>query len=81
MCAVYAKDYTTKELMATFIANDLEDGLGVIVGANLPVPRAGVLLAHLTHGPNMRIILSMMRCFFSVSMYLRNTEAGSSFGS
>ena len=58
MSVKYAKDYTTKELMAAFIANDLEDGLGVIVGANLPVPRAGVLLAHLTHGPNMRIVLS-----------------------
>lgn len=58
MSVHYAKDYTTKELMAAFIANDLEDGLGAIAGANLPVPRAGVLLAHLTHGPNMRIILS-----------------------
>lgn len=53
-----AQNYTTKELMAAFIARDLEDGLGVAVGANLLVPRAGVLLAHLTHGPNMRIILS-----------------------
>lgn len=47
--------------MAAFIANDLEDGIGVLVGANLPVPRAGVLLAHLTHGPNMRIIISFTR--------------------
>ncbi len=57
----HAKDYTTKELIAAFIANDLEDGLGVLVGANLPVPRAGVLLAHLTHGPNMRVIISFTR--------------------
>ncbi len=57
----YAKDYTVKELVAAFIANDLQDGVGTIVGANLPVPRAGVLLAHLTHGPNMRIIISFTR--------------------
>jgi glutaconate CoA-transferase subunit B len=58
---VVAADYSTQELMATFIANDLEDGIGVMVGANLPVPRAGVLLAHLTHGPNMRVTLSLTR--------------------
>jgi glutaconate CoA-transferase subunit B len=57
----YAQDYTVKELIAAFIANDLEDGVGVLVGANLPIPRAGVLLAHLTHAPNMRIIVSFTR--------------------
>ena len=51
-------DYTTKELIAAFIARDLHDGEFVVVGANLPVPRAGVLLAHLHHGPNMWIGLS-----------------------
>ena len=51
-------DYTTKELIAAFIARDLHDGEFVVVGANLPVPRAGVLLAHLDHGPNMWIGLS-----------------------
>ena len=51
-------DYTTKELMAAFIARDLVDGEYTVVGANLPVPRAGVLLAHLHHGPNMVIGLS-----------------------
>jgi glutaconate CoA-transferase subunit B len=56
-----ATEYTTPELVAAFIANDLEDGIGVMVGANLPIPRAGVLLAHLTHGPNMRVTLSMTR--------------------
>src|SRR5437588_224446 len=30
-----------KEVMATVIAHDLEDGDWVEVGANLPVPRAG----------------------------------------
>ena len=36
---------TTKEIMATALARDLQDGEWVEVGANLPVPRAGVLLA------------------------------------
>ena len=51
-------DYTTAELIAAFLARDLHDGEFVVVGANLPVPRAGVLLAHLPHGPNMWIGLS-----------------------
>src|SRR4029077_5391585 len=29
--------------------------------ANLPVPRAGVLLAHLTHGPNMTVMIAMTK--------------------
>lgn len=51
-------DYTTKELIAAYLARDLDDGEFIIVGANLPVPRAGVLLAHLHHGPNMIIGIS-----------------------
>ena len=34
-----------KELMATFIARDITDGEEVFVGTNLPVIRAGALLA------------------------------------
>lgn len=58
--------FTRSELIASFIANDLPDGLWVNVGANLAVPRAGVLLAHLTHAPNLRVHLSLTR------VYLRN---------
>lgn len=54
------------EMMATVIAHDLRDGEWVEVGANLPVPRAGALLAHLTHGPNMNVMLGMTKA------YLRN---------
>jgi glutaconate CoA-transferase subunit B len=54
-------DFTTKELMACVMARDLEDGLGVPVGANLPVPRAAVLLAHVMRGPNMLVLLSWTR--------------------
>jgi len=52
-----------KEVMATVIANDLEDGQWVEVGANLPVPRAGALLAHLMHGPNMTVMLAMTKAY------------------
>jgi glutaconate CoA-transferase, subunit B len=52
-----------KEVMATVIANDLRDGEWVEVGANLPVPRAGALLAHLTHGPNMTVMLAMTKAY------------------
>jgi len=46
---------STNEIIATVIARDLVDGERVFVGTNLPVLRAGVLLAHLHHGPNMRV--------------------------
>jgi glutaconate CoA-transferase, subunit B len=50
-----AADYTTKELMAAFVASEIRDDETVSVGASLPVPRAGILLAHLTHAPNLKV--------------------------
>jgi glutaconate CoA-transferase subunit B len=52
---------TNKEIMATVLARDLADGEWVEVGANLPVPRAGVLLAHLLWGPNMTVMIAMTK--------------------
>ena len=52
---------TTREIMATVLARDLVDGEWVEVGANLPVPRAGVLLAHLMWGPNMTVMIAMTK--------------------
>lgn len=52
---------TVKEVMATFIARDITDGEEVFVGTNLPVIRAGALLAHLHHGPNMRVMIAHTR--------------------
>lgn len=52
---------STKEIMATFLARDIADGEEIFVGTNLPVIRAGVLLAHLHHGPNMRVMLAHTR--------------------
>jgi len=56
-----ATQATAKEIMATVLARDLVDGEWVEVGANLPVPRAGVLLAHLTHGANMSVMIAMTK--------------------
>ena len=47
---------SVKELMATFLARDMTDGEEIFVGTNLPVIRAAALLAHLHHGPNMRVM-------------------------
>jgi glutaconate CoA-transferase subunit B len=52
---------SVKEIQAAFISRDIKDGEWAEVGANLPVPRAGVLLAHLTHGPNMKILFSLTK--------------------
>ncbi len=54
---------TAKEIMAATIAHGLRDGQWVEVGANLPVPRAGALLAHLTHGPNMTVMIAMTKAY------------------
>ena len=60
---------TVKEIMATVLARDLVDGEWVEVGANLPVPRAGVLLAHLLWGPNMTVMIAMTKANVSVPMW------------
>lgn len=56
-----AQTASVKEIMATVLARDLADGEWVEVGANLPVPRAGVLLAHLLWGPNMTVMIAMTK--------------------
>jgi glutaconate CoA-transferase subunit B len=50
-------DYSIKELMACWLARDLNDGEKVGVGANFHIPRAAVLLAHLSHCPNMKMAM------------------------
>jgi glutaconate CoA-transferase subunit B len=53
-------DYTRDELLACYIASQIENGDRVFVGANLPVPRAGNLLAHLTHGPDVKVAIGLV---------------------
>jgi glutaconate CoA-transferase subunit B len=46
---------SAKELIAIFISRHIRNGDYVSVGTNLPVPTAGVFLAHLTHAPDLRL--------------------------
>ncbi len=52
--------YSRGELLAAYFAGQIENGDRVFVGANLPVPRAGNLLAHLTHGPDIKVSIGMV---------------------
>jgi glutaconate CoA-transferase subunit B len=47
---------STAELLACFLARELNDGEELQVGIALPIPEAAVRLAHLMHGPNMELI-------------------------
>jgi glutaconate CoA-transferase subunit B len=53
-------DYARDELLAAYIAGQIENNDRVFVGANLPVPRAGNLLAHLTHGPDIKVSIGLV---------------------
>ncbi|HLW70007.1 MAG TPA: CoA-transferase [Candidatus Binataceae bacterium] len=48
--------YSIAELMAVFLARELNDGETLRVGVASPVPEAAVRLAHLMHGPNMELV-------------------------
>ena len=74
MATKHAEDFTIKELNAAFISRQLKDGERAMVGANTPVPRAGVLLAHLHHGPNMVIMLARTRTNLYYEPFLANFE-------
>jgi len=49
-------DFSPQELMAVFLARDLQDGDILRVGVAMPVVEAAVRLAHLMHGPNMELL-------------------------
>src|SRR6478752_2593704 len=48
-------DASALEVMAAFLADDLQDGELLVVGAAMPVAEVAVRLAHFTHGPNMEL--------------------------
>ncbi len=54
-------DYSIKELMACWLSRDLVDKEAAAVGANFPIPRAALLLAHFLHGPNMKVAMGMFK--------------------
>ena len=47
---------SVSELLACFLARELNDGEELQVGIALPIPEAAARLAHLMHGPNMELI-------------------------
>lgn len=49
--------YSINEIIACALARDVKDGESVQCGANAVVQRAAYLLAHLHHGPNMRMLI------------------------
>jgi|SRR5579875_3506329 len=53
--------YSIPELMAVFLARQLNDGEVLRVGVASPVPEAAVRMAHLTHGPNMDLVFLGVR--------------------
>jgi glutaconate CoA-transferase subunit B len=53
-------DFSRDELQAAYLAGLLQDDDRIFVGANLHVPRAGALLAHLTHAPNMQLSIGLI---------------------
>ncbi len=59
---------SNEELMAVFLARELQDGEQLQVGVALPVPEAAVRLAHILHGPNMELI------FLGVQMNVAHLE-------
>jgi glutaconate CoA-transferase subunit B len=57
---VSAAPYSRDELLACYVAGQIENNDRVFVGANLAVPRAGNLLAHLTHGPDIKVAIGLV---------------------
>ena len=60
-----SSDVSPNEIVAAWIADQLNDGESVWAGTNLPVPRAGLMLAHWTRCPNLRVLLSFYQHNFA----------------
>lgn len=54
-------NYSIQELLAVYLARELQDGEILRVGVAMPVAEAAVRLAHLTHGPNMELVFLGVR--------------------
>lgn len=59
------EELSPKEFAALFISRQVRNGEYVSLGTNLPVPTAGVLVAHLTHAPDLK--LNVMNYFTNLS--------------
>lgn len=65
---------STDETAAAWIADQLSDGESVWAGTNLPIPRAGLMLAHWTRCPNLRVLLSFYQHNFAGGQAPPSTE-------
>ncbi|WP_458210424.1 hypothetical protein [Haladaptatus sp. NG-SE-30] len=65
---------STDETVAAWIADQLNDGESVWAGTNLPVPRAGLMLAHWTRCPNLRVLLSFYQHNFAAGQTPPSSE-------
>lgn len=75
MSQIEKKGYSINELLAVFIARTIEDGkLVTLGGANMPVPRAGGLLAQMLHAPNIKVVIGLMRTYFSKEEAIESFE-------
>lgn len=52
-------DHSFDEFLACLVARNIRDGQPAFVGAALPSIRAGTILGHLLHGPNVQLLVSM----------------------
>jgi glutaconate CoA-transferase, subunit B len=59
--AVIGGDFTREEVAACYVAGQMENGDRCFVGANLAIPRAGNLLANLTHAPDLKVGIGLVR--------------------
>jgi glutaconate CoA-transferase subunit B len=57
---VSAPEHSRDELLACFVAGEMTNDDRCFVGANLAVPRAGNLLAHLTHAPDLKVGIGLV---------------------
>lgn len=67
-------DYTRDEVSACYIAAQMENGDRCFVGANLAVPRAGNLLANLTHAPDLKVGIGLVRANLLNEPVLESTK-------
>lgn len=54
-------DYSINELLACYVASEMRNDDRCFVGANLEVARCGNLLAHLTHAPDLKVGIGLVR--------------------
>ena len=68
-------DCAPAELQAVYLSRDLEDGELGAAGASAAIPMAAILLARLTHAPNIQIAGEMFLAEKTVKNYVSHLLA------